>query len=402
MKVLVVHPGTQHAFHLAAQLHRHQALAGFYTGLAFAADGWTDRVWRSLPERWRRPLANRRVVGVPPAGLHVRPLGEMWAQWRLRAGADSEQLMHRRNEMFQRRLPDRAFESATAVVGFDTASWIVAQRTTDRSLPFILDQSIAHPDAGAAARKLAQQRHPEWNHAPSASREAARESEQIEHRLARRIVAATSYTARTLVEHGIAPERVSVNPYGVDLERFQVCPREPGRPLRFLFAGSIGARKGVPLLVEAWRRLAGVGIELWIVGSSTPAALERIPPLPGLQVFGPIPQRELALRMQQCDVFVLPSYFEGFGLVLLEAMASGLPIIATTATAGPDLVTEGVNGWVFEPGDQEQLTNTMNECVERGPQQISEMGRQARAAAERFTWTAYGDRWMQLLRQVGD
>jgi alpha-maltose-1-phosphate synthase len=399
VNVLVVHPGTQHSFHLAAELHRHRALGGLYTGLAFAADSWADRCWRALPDRWRRPLANRRVVGVPASRLHCRPMGEVWAQWRLRAGVDGEEVMHRRNELFQQRFPEGLLASASAVVGFDTASWILAQRCAARSVPFILDQSIAHPDAGAAARELAQDRHPEWNHAPTTSRAAVRESERIEHRLARRIVAATSYTARTLVEHGIPRERVVVNPYGVDLERFHVRDRDFDRPLRFLFVGSIGARKGVPLLAEAWRKLAPAGAELWMVGSASPTTLQKLPLLPRMKVFGAVPQAELAALMQQCDVFVFPSYFEGFGLVLLEAMACGLPVITTSSTAGPDLVTEGENGWVIEPGDLEGLTAIMSWCLEHR-ERIAEMGWQARLAAERFTWSAYGERWIQLLAEV--
>jgi glycosyltransferase involved in cell wall biosynthesis len=105
--------------------------------------------------------------------------------------------------------------------------------------------------------------------------------------------------------------------------------------------------------------------------------------------------------MQQCDVFVLPSYFEGFGLVLLEAMASGLPIITTTATAGPDILTEGTDGWNIEPGDLASLVERMNYCLEH-PAEVREMGRQARATAQRFTWSAYGERWMRILAEVCD
>jgi len=75
-----------------------------------------------------------------------------------------------------------------------------------------------------------------------------------------------------------------------------------------------------------------------------------IPTLPGLRVIGRVPHRELPGMLCQCDVLVLPSYFEGFGAVLLEAMAAGLPIIATDSTAAPDLIANGVEGYVIPRG----------------------------------------------------
>ncbi len=124
-----------------------------------------------------------------------------------------------------------------------------------------------------------------------------------------------------------------------------------------------------------------------------------MPELAGMKLFDRVPHGEVSSLMQQCDVFVFPSYFEGFGLVLLEAMACGLPVITTTATAGPDIVTEGQDGWVIEPGDLTSLVEKMTFCLEH-PQYVREMGLHARSTAERFTWAAYGDRWMRILSEV--
>ena len=127
--------------------------------------------------------------------------------------------------------------------------------------------------------------------------------------------------------------------------------------------------------------------------------MSLLPELPGMKHFDRVPHNEVPALMQQCTVFVFPSYFEGFGLVLLEAMACGLPVITTTATAGPDIVTEGEDGWVIEPGDLTSLVEKMTFCLEH-PQIVREMGMHARRTAERFTWAAYGDRWMQILSEV--
>jgi glycosyltransferase involved in cell wall biosynthesis len=399
MRVLVSHPGTQHSFRLAAQLHRREALLGFYTGLAFAAGGVADGIWRLLPTKLRRRLSNRRMIGVPPSRLHRRPASELAALWRVRRGGNGQEVWHRRAEMFQRSIPDSALSASSAVIGFDTAAWILSARCGALNVPLILDQSTTHPDAKLPAYALAQQQYPDWSEGIEPRRREVREAEQQEHEGAARIVAATTFTKRSLIDHGVAARKIRINPYGVDFERFTVRPHGNSRPLRFIFVGSVNARKGVPLLVDAWQKLGPRGAELWLVGAASKEALALLPELPGLKCWGAVPHEEVAALMQQCDVLVFPSYFEGFGLVLLEAMACGLPVITTTATAGPDIVTQATDGWIIEPGDLAGLIETMNYCLEH-PQVVREMGLAARATAERFTWSAYGDRWMEILAEV--
>jgi len=164
--------------------------------------------------------------------------------------------------------------------------------------------------------------------------------------------------------------------------------------------GSILARKGVPLLLAAWEKLRLKNAELWLLGHVTPKVRKLIPNLPGLRVLGRRPRTELIEVLRSCDVFVLPSYFEGFGLVLLEALACGLPVITTTATAGPDIIARGNDGWVIEPGNLKALTEAMEFCV-ANRDRIAQMGVNARQTAERFSWDAYGDRWSEILREIG-
>jgi glycosyltransferase involved in cell wall biosynthesis len=112
-----------------------------------------------------------------------------------------------------------------------------------------------------------------------------------------------------------------------------------------------------------------------------------------------LPHDKLASIMSQSDVFVFPSYFEGFALVLLEAMAAGLPVLTTTATAAPDIVTEGRDGFVVPPGDVDAFIEKMTFCL-NNRDWIAEMGPRARATAEKFSWDAYGDRWASILTEV--
>jgi glycosyltransferase involved in cell wall biosynthesis len=94
--------------------------------------------------------------------------------------------------------------------------------------------------------------------------------------------------------------------------------------------------------------------------------------------------------MASHDVFVFPSLFEGFGLVLLEAMAMGLPIITTPHTAGPDLITDGIEGFIVPIRSADAIAGRLD-LLRRNPDLRTDMGERARRRAAEFTWEQYGD-----------
>jgi glycosyltransferase involved in cell wall biosynthesis len=93
--------------------------------------------------------------------------------------------------------------------------------------------------------------------------------------------------------------------------------------------------------------------------------------------------------MRSHDVFVFPSLFEGFGLVITEAMSQGTPVITTDRTAGPDLITHGENGWLIKAGSTESLVNQLEQLV-KNPEAIRAAGVHARKTAAARPWSVYG------------
>ncbi|HWY51307.1 MAG TPA: glycosyltransferase family 4 protein [Chthoniobacterales bacterium] len=400
MKALLAHPGTQYSGQLARQLHRHDCLLRFWTSFGLVENGLIDRAIRGAmptPPDW---LGHRTVTGVPIDKIRTIPWLEFAALLRLRLGGEPQVVMHWRNERFQRAIAQADIEESDAVIGFDTSANILADRAAGLGRPLILDQTIAHPRSKHRVYEAIKAQYPDWADDLDIRPDTIGAAEESEHRKAAKIVVASSFTKRTLVENGIAENKIILNPYGVDLKRFSIRHQESRiRPFRFLFAGLVCARKGIPLLLQAWQRLKRSDAELCIVGPLTPTAAAKCRSDGNVNVLGKLPHTSVASMMSESDVFVFPSYFEGFGLVLLEAMAAGLPVITTTATAAPDIITDGSDGFIIKSGDADALATKMEFCL-GNRERVAEMGLGARAKAERFSWDAYGDRWTKILQEI--
>lgn len=399
LKVLLAHPGTQYSAQLARQLQRKGLLYRFWTSFALPENSRLEHVlrsWMKAPPKW---LDNRVVANVPAEKLRTLPRLELAALLRLRMGAESQVVLQKRNDKFQQSIPKTELEQSDVVIGFDTSSAILADRVSKIPRKLILDQSIAHPRSKNRIYDLVRRQFPEWRDDLETRAATIGAAENAEHQQASLIVAASSFTKQTLIENRVPADKILLNPYGVDLQRFVSKGSSfVERPFRFVYAGLVCARKGIPLLLRAWAALHPKDAELWVVGPLTSTAARNQVNDKQIKFVGKIPNAQLAGVLAESDVFVFPSYFEGFGLVLLEAMAAGLPVITTTATAGPDILTKEHDGWLIEPGDLDQLLGVMRFCLENR-QCVADMGRSARGTAERFSWNAYGDRWAQILQE---
>lgn len=399
MHALLVHPGTQHARHLARELHVRGMLTEFWTGIGFAPGSLYGNLARAAG---RLPglhgLASRQVPGVPPERIHTTPLIELLALARLR-WSESLPVIHHRNESFQQAIPDRVLRAAGAIIGFDTSSWILARRAAHFGRPLLLERTIAHPQAHDRIMRELAARYPAWGAAVEPRLPCVTAAEEAEHTLAHRIVVGSPVVARSLEEAGVAGSKICLNPYGVDWERFATPTMErKARPLRFLFAGSVNARKGVPLLLEAWRALPPGEAELWLAGRASEQVRKLIPALPGLRLLGGVPHQAMPAIYAQCDVFVLPTYFEGFSLVVLEALAAGLPVITTPNSGAESLLTDPALGRLIPAGDLEALVAALRHYAGNPPHRPDTVAA-AGGLRERFSWGAYGDRWAQLLSE---
>src|ERR1700737_33363 len=197
-------------------------------------------------------------------------------------------------------------------------------------------------------------------------------------------------------------------PYYCDLSDFLAQERRPApdSEINFLFCGQMNRRKGVDLLLTAFDRLVnkGVKIRLSLVGreAELPQFLRAISPSARARIHyaGFQPPEHLPKYFSQADVFILPSRYDGWGVVVNQALGAGLPIICTDAVgAGYDLVQQGMNGYHVPAGDSHKLASCMEELI-KNQDRILEFGEASRRLAEAFTPDQGAEKWSKALSQL--
>ncbi|MFN2613096.1 MAG: glycosyltransferase [Solirubrobacterales bacterium] len=258
-------------------------------------------------------------------------------------------------------------------------------------------------DTATDSALLATHFEPDWSwsiavHGPDEFAEAADNRLPEKLASARLVIATSEHTRRRaaeLLDPGEAEKKLLAVRLGVDVGRFrppdQRVAQAPQAPLRVLCLGRLVERKAQGVLIEAVAQLAGEGtqIELTIAGEGpTRASLEQLTEALGITArvrFTGVVGQDEALRLYRaCDVFCLPSLAEGLPVVLMEAMSCGLPVLSTSIDAIPELVADGENGLLVEPGDPRALADALRR-LGSDPQLRSRLGRAGRATvAERF------------------
>ena len=205
-------------------------------------------------------------------------------------------------------------------------------------------------------------------------------------------VGASTFTLKTLIKQGMAENCVHMAPYGVNIKDFK--PRRDFRKIdkmRFLFVGSFSQRKGISYLLQAFKELENEGenISLTMAGRGImDYELVKSYELKCLETHVNLPLEKLVELMQESDVFVFPSICEGFGLVLIQAMATGMPLITTYNTSGPDFIEEGKDGFLIEAQDVETIKNKVRYFLQN-PEEVKRMGQNAILKSKDFTWERF-------------
>jgi glycosyltransferase involved in cell wall biosynthesis len=209
----------------------------------------------------------------------------------------------------------------------------------------------------------------------------------------------------SLLAHRTVPDlTIHIVPNGVDVQKFRPAGSlDRNGPVRLLYVGRLTYQKGVDVFIQALNRLdSKIQFQVEIVGDGNARPpLERMVQRFGLvdrlHFTGWLNRAEIPQRYQQADIFVLPSRDEGMANVILEAMASGLPVIATSIAGNRELVQHGKNGLLVRPDDPEQLADALLELINESELR-QHMGFSGRALVERgYSWRQIAQQYLEVI-----
>lgn len=377
MNVWISVHGRFHAFDLARELARSGALGGIAT---------------TYPSR-----VVRRIVGPGPM---VKSAPWIEAARRLAArtpwaGTFDPAIV----AMFGRYAAVQVPAFADVFVGWSSASLEAFPVARRRGARLVLERGSTHIEHQASVLSE-EYRAFGLTRAPVDARIIERECREYEE--ADRIVVPSHYAAETFRRRGVPAGRVIVNPYGADLTRFYLLSRTLERKkARILLVGAVSLRKGAPWMLRAFASLAPIA-ELHFVGpiESGLRDILRREAGEGVTFCGPLRGEALEKAYADADIFCLPSLEEGLPLSLLQAMAAGLPVVATPETGAGDVITDGKEGLLVLSRRPEELKGALLRLIQDRHMRLS-MGSAARhAALTRNSWEAYGQRSLTLYNQL--
>jgi glycosyltransferase involved in cell wall biosynthesis len=222
-----------------------------------------------------------------------------------------------------------------------------------------------------------------------------------EYEEAHAVTVPSQFVRRSFLERGFDAERVYLCPYGVDLSEFRPAQKADG-VFRAIFVGNVCVRKGIGHLLRAVEPLVRKHqCELWLVGGIDSSARKLLHQFSGVFEYkGLCPREDLWRLYAQASVMVLPSVEEGLALVQAQAMACGVPVIATTNTGAEDLFTDGIEGFIVPIRSPEAIREKV-EWMIANPMLRDQM---SAAAIERVKalggWQQYGEKVDSVYRDL--
>jgi glycosyltransferase involved in cell wall biosynthesis len=403
MKIVLAHPGV-------GQFVQQTARALFEAGLLVSY--WTT--FTDQPEaRWRSALIqlasligtdieaelNRRALREVPASLlHRAPFWEIIRSVLTKMRVDRrivDLVWEREIFSFDRGVAKHGLQNATGVYGYEYSALASFQEAERRGLARIYEVPSPEHDFVENLIQGEIERLPEFD---DGRREyfLARQARRTERRrqewaFADIVIANSTFTRDSYAAAGRDVSKVRVVPLGAP-------PAHPDsiengnseiEPLRVLWAGVFAIHKGAHYLLSAWKQMASKNAATLDIYGAVLLPEKALRGLPASIHFHPtIPHLELFEQYQKADVLVFPSLCDGFGMVITEAFAHGLPVITTNRAGAADLVRHWENGLIIPAGDAEALAEALEWCVKHRTE-LKAMRRTAVDTASSWQWSDY-------------
>jgi len=360
----VVMLGARMHYAVPAILHRAGRLGRLYTD-SYRKTGVERAVQHWLSARWWVPrlvkmFSNRYTPlldGADVARFERLAIRNALQRRRRRTRAEKEALIITMAQDFARAALRAGATGHEVIYAFKGAALELFEATAPGCIR-VLEQSILPYEPTLA---LLQREQDAWGHWYREGIEVAFPAEAIarekrEWALADRIVAGSDFVRQGLIDSGVSADMIVVVPYGVPLPPVRPTRRRSG-PLKLLFAGKVGLRKGVHHLLTAIEEFDPAELQVNFAGDCELTDDIRQRFAGRARFLGRVPRAQMQALYAEADVFVLPSIVEGSATVTYEAMAQGLPVI-TTPNAG-SLVEDGIHGHIVPAGEVAALANAI-------------------------------------------
>lgn len=405
LRFAVIHYGARMHYMAPAAIARAGCLHRLYTDFCVLPeeDKWLSKLpLRVLPPPLRRAFGRRIPEDIPKSAIRRFQISTFRDQYYARlhpevaSSAEACYEKHTAGHALSDRLLERDFDGANALYVHPRDATRAIEEARRRGFPVLYESTGHLQDEFISAAEYER-------HGVNSSRLYNREEIDTnqkwilkELQLSTLVLAASNYSKAGLLEAGVPEEKICVVPYGLPLNFFD----QPPAPVkgRILFVGTVGYRKGLPDLAAAARILqkSHPGIEVRVVGPFEFDISGRSE-FAGPTYLGQIPRVEVKKEYLSADLFVFPTISDAFGIVLMEAMAAGLPIVASSNCA--DAVEEGRNGFHIPVHNPEAIAMRIAQIVENRSLRDS-MGRESLELVTQFSLDAYSKRMSEVIKRA--
>ena len=386
-KISVACMGSRERYSMPVALHKINLLEKLFTDIYMPS--WIA----SRTPKAKMPSALRALLSRNHAELPISKVSSQYAMgldFRIkvrnaRTLFEKQELSLNYGRIFSSKVA-RSIRNENMLVGFTGESLETFQICKERGIKIILDQV----DAGLYEWDVmahANSKYLDWEFVNT----GARWSQNFEKRvkaeldLADEIIVNSQYSKDAMAYWGIS-KKITILPIASSVKRVERVNIRKG-VLRVLFIGLLSLRKGIRIALEAIDRLVkrGFEIELVLVGESI-IKPEKMNTFKGWKYMGPLPNADIPKVIDSCDVLLFPTYSDGFGMVQVEAISRGMPVISTKNSA--QIIENNISGFLVEIGSVDEVVTCLERyCVDR--ELLQKHSINAFERSSRFTSTEY-------------
>lgn len=412
MKVMVVHPGTQHSTQLAAAIKKSGNEVKLVTTVYNKKKSIVNIFSKLLSSKEKQRLNSRKNLYLNDEDVEL--IGELMGLILLFIGRiDKKKKVY----VFFKRIiakyvgikaAQKAIkERYDIIITFDSYAKYPFEKLVKEHYKIIkiIDYSAAYAPAAKNVYKKIINQYPNLESTLKADRcvlwDKSYYKDMVEEaNLTDLIICASTYTKQTLISNKIDNKKIYVIPYGYDSKNdIGDVEKKENEIFNILFVGGVNVMKGIPYVIQALKKIKNNKIRLTLVGNVQDIIRNMVKNDNRIILKGYVPHENIYLEYQKADLFIFPSLSDGFGFAPLEAMSYGIPCIVTNTSGISDIIDNGKNGFIIKSNSSEEIREKIEWCYkERG--KLKKIGQFAKLKALNFSRRQYDEEIEKFLYKL--